>query len=708
MKDTTNDVTRRRFLQTSIGSLGSLACSQALGADTTSPLAQLHAGRKPKVKIGRAPSGKVMVLVDGRPQPLFWASLGGGGRDYLRAGLNTAFAELSYPGKDKPIEEAMRTWDRDLLAIKQQGLWVVIYLHNTIHDSAGKTPFSWDRSWREYVQAIVRRYRGVTNLVGWNFSDETCDQLTYPREAFQDFLKREYTSLDDLNRAWGTQHATWSDIALEYERDGHGRPADTMRQKECPFGVGPKAFDSARFKAARVAEAHRAFADAVREVDPDTPLWSGAHNLVWGLTQVPADWGVYCDLYPGFSGNDFETHHIWAMDVGRGPNQRPAMQMLLPEHPVTFNWHLDPRVLRGWMVESALHGASGITIWPWSFLGVDNRPGDRSTSQQRIGMCHDTIRELSQSGIFEMRPANTIAVIYQPYAEGWGAASQLYGLLRHPDEEPCGLMTQLRFGTRFGQVDYITDMSAPSLDLDGYGVVLAPFAPQWTAEELRKLAAYVRKGGVVFADIGFDCLRGGKIITDMSSEAKEFFGIGSLRASEAQRGPFVATGECADLLGGLTKDKDATDQLVQFALDVEPTTAVTALKGPGRQGLYVNRFGEGLAIFVSALGWSRWSVKDPLFRKIHNALFARRAKIERLGNDDWTRVASDDSFAPDYELVRFATGYAVQNRAETAVTLDVRVDGASKKHAMEPRSVLLVNAGREIRLGTGVWPAKLG
>ena len=48
------------------------------------------------------------------------------------------------------------------------------------------------------------------------------------------------------------------------------------------------------------------------------------------------------------------THHVWALDIGRGPNSRPAMQMLLPEHSSHYNWHLDARVLRGWMVESAV------------------------------------------------------------------------------------------------------------------------------------------------------------------------------------------------------------------------------------------------------------------------------------------------------------------------------------------------------------------
>jgi hypothetical protein len=695
---------RRTFLKAGVGAAASLACMHTSASEPTDALTKLCSGHKVKATIGRASSGKVMLLLDGRPQPLFWASLGGSSPDYRRAGMNTVFFELTYPGKDKPLDDAMRAWDEGLLKVKEQGLWVILYIHNSFHQSAGEAPSAWDQPWREAVQAIVRRYRGITNLVGWNFSDEPCDNMTYPREGFQRFLQREYASLDELNRTWNTHYADWSDIALEYEREGHGRPEASMEQKQFPFGVGPKAFDSARFKAFRVTESHRAFADAVRAVDPDTPLWSGAQNLAWGVAQLPHDWGVYCDLYPQFSGNDFETHHIWVMDAARGPNLRPAMQMLLPEHPERFDWHLDPRVLRGWMVESALHGAAGITVWPWSFLGVDNRPGDRSTSVERIDMCRTTFDTLQQSGIFEMRPTNTVGVIYQPYAEGWGAASQVYGLLRRPDEEPCVLMEQLRFGTRFGQVDYLRDLGIEPSDLDAYGVLLAQFAPEWSEDDLQKLTAYVRRGGIILADIGFDCLRAGKTIASMSDSAKALFGIRELRVSDAGQGSFAATGDFAELLGGLEKGKDATDKLFQFALDVETTTAVAASHGPGKQGLYVNPVGDGFAIFISALAWSRWTVQDPLFRKIHNALFARRARIERLGEDDWTRVSSDRSLAPGYEVARFVSGYALQNRTDAAATLSVRVDGEPRRHEMEPRSVLLVNQGREIRLGTGVYP----
>jgi hypothetical protein len=168
------------------------------------------------------------------------------------------------------------------------------------------------------------------------------------------------------------------------------------------------------------------------------------------------------------------------------------MQMLLPEHASHYNWHLDSRVLRGWMVESAIHGAAGITFWPWSFLGVDDRPGDRSTSIERVDEVGTTIRQLQASGIFEMLPAPTIAVLYQPYAEGWGNVSQVYGLLRYPSDEPIALFRELRFGTSCGQVEYLTPNTLDQARFEDYGVMLAPFSCDLTAQHGTAPALSVR------------------------------------------------------------------------------------------------------------------------------------------------------------------------------------------------------------------------
>ena len=680
-------------------------------AERASIRKELYAGPKMKFRIGPAPSGKVMFLGDGRPRPLYWANLTLGDQEYRRAGLNTIFLEVGDPKREKNLDTMLAELDRLLLSIKRQNLYVVIYIHNLCHEGAPKSPWSFDDKWRTYVQAIVRHCKDLPNLAGWCFSDEFGDHLfsnpEFTAGRFRKYLQEEYKTIESLNEAWASGFKDFGEIDLEYSAGHRGRAAKSTLSSQHPYGIGPKAFDSAGFKLAHVAWANRQFEQAVREVDPDSPLLAGANNLGWPVTQIPSGWGAFFDFYPQASGHDFDTHHVWAMDIGRGPNVRPAMQMLITEHPADSNWHLDARVIRGWMVESAIHGASGITFWPWSFLGKDNRPGDRSSSVQRIDMCAKTIHLLESSGIFEMLPRPTIGVMYQPYAEGWGALSQVYGLLLRPSKEPVVLMRELKFGTRYGQVEYLTGNCLDQAELDRYGVILAPFIPDVDEALMARLTDYVRSGGVLLADVGFGCLQAGKVVTAMPAAARRLFGIGRLEVSPAEHGPFKATGAFAELLGGIKKG-DSTLGLSELALDVHATTAEAALKGPGRQGLYVNKVGEGYAIFCSTLGWTSQVTKDPLLRTVHNALFARRARIEWAGEEDWSNVSADPYFSRGYEIAGFADGFVLQNHKDRQREMTVRVNGQRRTYTVAPRSVLLIRKDKIIPLGTGVWPARLG
>jgi len=249
-------------------------------------------------------------------------------------------------------------------------------------------------------------------------------------------------------------------------------------------------------------------------------------------------------------------------------------------------------------------------------------------------------------------------------------------------------------------------------------VILAPFAADVGEEAMSKLTGYVRRGGVLFADVGFGCVQAGKVVTGMTDEAKRLFGVTRLMVSGAKPGRFAATGDCGELLGGLQEGADATEKLHEMALDVVPSTAVAALRGPGGQGLYVNRVGDGYAIFCSALAWSSATATDPLMRKIHDALFARRARIsvseikpvgpDRAGQEGWARASAEPCFAQGYEVARFAQGYAVQNRADVHTDMTIQVDGRIEHHRMAPRSVVLVTPDEVTPLGSGVFPVATG
>jgi hypothetical protein len=124
-------------------------------------------------------------------------------------------------------------------------------------------------------------------------------------------------------------------------------------------------------------------------------------------------------------------------------------------------------------------------------------------------------------------------------------------------------------------------VSLSNPNLDNYGAILAPFTPDINVEQIAKLTEYVRTGGLLFADIGFGCIQAGKVVTGMTNKGKHLFGIEALKASAAKPGRFTATGMFSKILEGLKKDVDSTENLHRMALDVEPATAVAALRGLG-------------------------------------------------------------------------------------------------------------------------------
>ncbi len=681
----------------------SLAWVSDSPASQSDVLAKLYEGKKINANVAKTSSGKVMFFIDGKPTALFWANLTEGNRQYKRAGMNTVFAELYYPEKKSEINDVLRKFDQLLLRIKERGLYVIIYTHNTVHERAGDEPWDMGDKWESFISEVVKRYSGVTNLIGWNFSDENGDHITYPRSMFQDYLRKEYSTISKLNSVWKTKYVSFKDINLEYKNSGYGRPDSGMISVNFPYGLGPKAFDSASFKLWRVRSAHKRFEEVIRKHDKNTPIFGGANNLAWPVTQIPSKWVTYFDFYPGFSGPDLQTHHIWILDIGRGPNIRPAIQMFLPEHSANFDWHLDARVIRGWMVESAIHGASGITFWPWRFLAEEERKGDKSTPIQRIDMTGMTIRALKESGIFEMLPDPSIAVLYEPYAHGWGSASQVYGLLPQPYNEPWIFMSELRFGTSYGQVEYLTNDSLKNADLDRYGVIIAPFAVGIDVAAIKKLSEYVSKGGILFADTGFSSITGGKTLTSMHNKAKDLFGIRKLKKSRNKKGLYRVTKYFKEIFGELEGVKGETDRYREMTLDVETTSARAVLKGPQEQGMYVNKYGKGYAIFLSALGYMEPTVFDELLRYMHQNLFSRRALIELVDKPDWKKVSARPFYSPDFEIAKYKNGFAVQNLTENQREVLIKGCGDECSFRLEGKSVLLVNRGEIIPLGSGIW-----
>jgi hypothetical protein len=682
-------------------------------------LAILHPARSDSSTVGKSPfafgpnaNGKVTTLKSGSTWPVFFICGTNGGEDHKKAGFNTVFYELyadvSPESSGKTYAELFEMWRQDLQEIKDRGYAVIIYIHNHNHDRDRRGFFSLDEEWKGRVRRFVEEFKDLPNLAGWAFSDEPSDHIGYPVEEFRMFLKNKYATIQDLNSAWNAAFGSFEEIVLSYrDKDGNkgtGIPGPEAVDSAYVLGVSRKSFDAADYKLWRVRTAHKTFEAVVRTVDQKTPLWSGAHNLAWAATQVPEGWGAWCDAYPTYSGNDWFTHHVWFQQILRGQNYRPVIPMLMIETSkpdLSDKWNLDPRVWGGWMVQGALQASSGVAFWPWALLGEEYSENEVADAAKRLEFCAGTISKLEKSGVFEMKAENTIAVLYQPYAEGWAGQSQVYGLLANTGDEPLGLIEALTFGTPSGSVDYLTNDTLLAANLETYGVILAPFAADIPPEVLERLSEYVRKGGILVADMGFSAKNADGHLASMTSGAKELFGISKLKASRME-GPWTISQRLPSPLkkAGLTL---APGHSLRAQLSVDPSKAKAVIEGPSGQGLFVNAVGSGYAYYFSGKLWDRQIMANEVIGRIHLALFKNRSQIEKLDAADHPPMPGMANGG--YQLFNYSSGFAVANLTDQEKDVRFKVRGGEVALRLAPGKAYLSQGGDPVEIGSAFFPA---
>ncbi len=154
-----------------------------------------------------------------------------------------------------------------------------------------------------FIRTIADRYDGAPGVTSWQFGNEIrygvsiCD-CEATRRRFRSWLKGRYGSLNDINRAWGTQYAEWEQI-FPY-RSQEGAPSG---------GIAPHCMKTVQFQRWSVEEVVRWGIGIMRE-HTALPIFHnnydalGRDGSLWRLTD-PADLSCI-DIYantadrPGF------------------------------------------------------------------------------------------------------------------------------------------------------------------------------------------------------------------------------------------------------------------------------------------------------------------------------------------------------------------------------------------------------------------------
>lgn len=358
-----------------------------------------------------------------------------------------------------------------------------------------------------YVRRIVERmaahYADNRAVVAWQVDNELEAYFCFCERCngkFREWLQRRYSSIDELNRAYG--NVVWSG---EYT---------SWSQIQPPYGDYPHAWlnpalmlDYYRFASDNVISFRNMQAELIRKNCPGRPVTTN----VWFCEHMP-------DFYREFAELDFISYdnypptrlpadteepytHAFHLDMMRGVKRKPfwVMEQLSGGMGcwAPMSRMPEPGMIKGYALQAFAHGADTVLMFRWrtanigaemhwhGLLDHNNIPGRRFKEFAELCKVANTLQKFRGSAIKSdvailMSFENEYAFRIQPQTHGYYYLEQLQRL--HAAFAGLGL-----------NVDII-DQHEP---LDDYQVVVAPEMYVTDTAVVQHLHEFVAQGGTL-------------------------------------------------------------------------------------------------------------------------------------------------------------------------------------------------------------------
>jgi len=355
---------------------------------------------------------------------------------------------------------------------------------------------------RHLVSALAERYARHPALAMWHVGNEYgcgvpacwCDESA---RDFRGWLRRRYQTLEELNRAWGTDF--WSQRYSDWE--------EILPPRRAPTWPNPsQQLDFHRFSSDALLECYELERSILAEHSPGVPITTNFMGFFKPLDYwkwAEREDVVSNDSYPDPADPDA---HVWAAmagdlmrSLGRG---RPWL--LMEQTASRVNWRpvnvaKAPGQMRLWSLQAVARGADGVMFFQWrqSRAGaekfhsamVPHGPVESSpTWQEVVGLGGDLHRLDAVCG---SRVQAEVAVLLD--WESWWA-------LELPSKPSARLrmIEQLESYYRpLFEANVTTDFARPSDDLSAYRLVLVPNLYLVSDGAARNLAGYAASGGTL-------------------------------------------------------------------------------------------------------------------------------------------------------------------------------------------------------------------
>ncbi|MEC5197847.1 beta-galactosidase [Arthrobacter sp. PL16] len=392
----------------------------------------------------------------------------------------------------------------EMLAADESG---ATYWHGSRQHYAPSSPV-YRRLAAGLVSRLAERYAQHPAVVLWHVNNEygchlNVDYSDAARDAFRNWLKKRYGSVEALNEAWGTMF--WS--------QRYGSFIEVFPPRRAPYSHNPgQLLDYRRFTSDMLLECYLMERDIIRAAGATQPIttnFMGAFKPVNYAQWAPELDVISDDLYP--DPNDPEGFREGAFHGDLMRSLKPGTPWLLMEQASSaVNWRPSnapkaPGQLAAQSMQAVARGADGVLFFQWR----QSRAGSEkfhSGMLPHAGTDTRTWREVvalgAELGSLPGLPADEgsarVAILLD--WENWWA-------IENPDHPAALDYLSLVRGwyDAAHRLHVQVDLLPPTARLEQYDVVIAPQLYLLTEQAAANLAAFVGQGGhllvTAFSDV---------------------------------------------------------------------------------------------------------------------------------------------------------------------------------------------------------------